>query len=188
MHAPASLFSRSLLLTKSSHFIRSLFHSSLALWSFSGVKSCLLFSPSPWSVNLCVEIHRMEHLDHENLSLCVLSTFSTYYERTCLLLLLVLLSVFKWHCVGGVLVILWYPIAKYDFGLFDKQWYNCFPIYLIAYNIPPVFSIIAWDLIRKHHLVYNDRKYVSHLSLLVKVFRYNLYQTKFKHLLLLIHF
>ena len=27
----------------------------------------------------------MEHLDHENLSLCVLSTFSTYHGRTCLL-------------------------------------------------------------------------------------------------------
>ena len=33
----------------------------------------------------------MEHLDHENLSLCVLSIFSTYHGRTCLLS--VLLSV-----------------------------------------------------------------------------------------------
>ena len=33
-------------------FIRSLFHSFLALWSFSSAKSCLLRSSSPWSVSL----------------------------------------------------------------------------------------------------------------------------------------
>ena len=37
----------------------------------------------------------MEHLDHENLSLCLLSTFLTYHGRTCLLLLSVLLPVFQ---------------------------------------------------------------------------------------------
>ena len=37
----------------------------------------------------------MEHLDHENLSLCLLSTFLTYHGRTCLLLLSVLLTVFQ---------------------------------------------------------------------------------------------
>ena len=37
----------------------------------------------------------MEHLNHENLSLCVLSTFSTCHERTCLLLLSVLSPVFQ---------------------------------------------------------------------------------------------
>ena len=37
----------------------------------------------------------MEHLDQENLSLCVLSTFSTFHERTCLLLLLVLSPVYQ---------------------------------------------------------------------------------------------
>ena len=37
----------------------------------------------------------MEHLDHENLPLCLLSTFLTYHGRTCLLLLSVLLPVFQ---------------------------------------------------------------------------------------------
>ena len=37
---------------KSSRFIRSLFHSSLALWSFLSAKSCLLCSSSPWSMSL----------------------------------------------------------------------------------------------------------------------------------------
>ena len=39
--------------------------------------------------------YRMEHLDHGNLSLYVLSTFSTYHGCTCLLLLSVLSSVFQ---------------------------------------------------------------------------------------------
>ena len=43
----------------------------------------------PLHCNTC----HMEHLDHENLSLCVLSTFSTYHGR--IFLLLVLLSVFQ---------------------------------------------------------------------------------------------
>ena len=37
----------------------------------------------------------MEHFGHENLSLCVLSTFSGYHGRICPLLLLVLLTVFE---------------------------------------------------------------------------------------------
>ena len=37
---------------KLSRFIRSLFHSSLVLWSFSSTKSGLLRSSSPWSVSL----------------------------------------------------------------------------------------------------------------------------------------
>ena len=45
----------------------------------------------PLHCNTC----RMEHLDHENLSLCVLFKFSTCRERNCLLLLLVLLPVFQ---------------------------------------------------------------------------------------------
>ena len=39
--------------------------------------------------------YRMELLDHENLSICVLSTFSTYHGRTCLLLFSVLSPVFQ---------------------------------------------------------------------------------------------
>ena len=39
--------------------------------------------------------YRMEHFGHENLSLCILSKFSTYHERICPLPLLVLLSVFQ---------------------------------------------------------------------------------------------
>ena len=58
-------------------------------------------------------------------------------------------------------------LAKYGFGRLAKQWYHC-SIYLIDFNIPPVFSIIAWHFIRKYHLVYIDRKFVSYLSLLVK--------------------
>ena len=54
---------------------------------------------------------------------------------------------------------------------------------LIAYNIMTVFSIIAWYLIREHHLVYIGRKYISYLSLSIKVFRCNLFLTKFQHLL-----
>ena len=45
----------------------------------------------PSRCNTC----RMEHPDHENLSLCVLSTFLTYHGRTFLLLLLILLPVFQ---------------------------------------------------------------------------------------------
>ena len=44
-------FSGSLLLIKSSRFIRPLFQSSLAIWSFSSHKSCLLRSSSPWSMS-----------------------------------------------------------------------------------------------------------------------------------------
>ena len=49
---PCLLFSRSHLLIKSSQFIRFLFHSSLALWSFSSAKSRLLRSSLSWSVSL----------------------------------------------------------------------------------------------------------------------------------------
>ena len=48
---PCLIFSRSPLVIKSSRLIGSLFHSSLALWSFSSSKSCLLHSSSLWSVN-----------------------------------------------------------------------------------------------------------------------------------------
>ena len=52
MYAFASFFSLSFLLIKSICFILFLFHSLLALWSFSSVKSCLLHSFSPWSISL----------------------------------------------------------------------------------------------------------------------------------------
>ena len=45
-----------------------------------------------------------------------------------------------------------------------------------------VFPIIAWHLIRYHQLVYINRKYVSYLSLSIKVFGCNLFLTKFQHL------
>ena len=60
----------------------------------------------------------------------------------------------------------------------DKQWYQCF-IDLIAYNITTVLSIIARHFIRNHHLVYIDRKYVSYLSLPIKIFGCNLFLTKY---------
>ena len=142
----------------------------------------------PLHCNTC----RMEDLDHENSSLCVLATFLVYHGRICLLLVSVLLSVFqvaatqphsklsilkhplrclrniKWHCTSRVLIALRYVIAKYIFRSLDKQWCNV--IYLIAYNIPTVLSIIAWHFIGKHHLVYIDCKYIIYLPLFVKVF------------------
>ena len=45
----------------------------------------------PLHCNTC----RIEHLDRENLSLCVISTFSTYHGYTCPLLLLVYSPVFQ---------------------------------------------------------------------------------------------
>ena len=45
----------------------------------------------PQHCNAC----HMEHLDHENLSLCVLSMFSTYHGLTCFLLLSILSPFFK---------------------------------------------------------------------------------------------
>ena len=153
----------------------------------------------------------MEHLDHENLSLYVLSTFSTYHGRTCLLFLLVLSPFFqitmtqphsksfciepstlflrdiKWHCIGRVFIILWYAITKYIFSRLDKQWYQS-PIDLIAYKITTVLSILASHLIRDHHHIYIDCKYISYLSLSITVFSCNLFLTKFQYPLLLIHF
>ena len=109
----------------------------------------------------------MEHLDRENLSLCILSTFSTCHGRTCLLFLSVLLPVFQidvtqphskpfhtessrlflrdieQHCIGRVFIVLWHAITKYIFRCLDKPWYNCFPINLITYNTTTVLSIIA---------------------------------------------
>ena len=78
-------------------------------------------------------------------------------------------------------MVLRHAISKYIFRCLNKQWYVCLPIYLTAYNIPAVFSIIAWHLIRKHHLVYIDRKYFSYLSLLVKVFSNHHFLTEFEY-------
>ena len=72
-------------------------------------------------------------------------------------------------------------ITKYISRCLDKQWHQCL-ISLITYNITTVLSIIAWHLIRYHHLVYIDRKYISYLSLSIKVFGCNLLLTKFQHL------
>ena len=138
----------------------------------------------------------MEHLEHENLPLCVLYMFSTYHGRTYLPHLLVLLPVFQiamtqphlksfyietptlfpkrhWMTLYWVFTVLWHTISKYIFKRLDKQWCNCLPIYLMAYNIPPAFSIIAWHLIIKHHPVYINHKCLSYLSFLAKVFSYN---------------
>ena len=41
---------------------------------------------------------------------------------------------------------------------------------------------------RNHHGVYIDCKYISYLSLLVRVFGCNLFLIKFKDIILLIHF
>ena len=55
----------------------------------------------------------------------------------------------------------------------------------LQYNDSPYQSIIAWHFTRNHHLVYIDRKYISYLSLPIKVLGCNLFSTKFKHLLLI---
>ena len=107
--------------------------------------------------------HPLKHLDHENLSLCVLSTFSTYHGRT--YLLSVLLSVFQtavtqphsksfilrhqlhclrniqWHCIDRVFIILWHTITKCIFRRLDKQWYQCF-IDLITYNMAGALPLL----------------------------------------------
>ena len=62
------------------------------------------------------------------------------------------------------------------------------PINLIAYNITTVLFIIAWHFIRDRHLVYINRKYISYLSLSIKVFSCNLFLIKSQNLPLLIHF
>ena len=93
----------------------------------------------------------------------------------------------EWHCIGRVFIVLWHAITKYIFTRLDKQWYQCL-VNLIAYNITTVFSIFALYLIRYHHLVHINRKYISYLSLSIKVFSCNLFLTKFQHLHLLIHF
>ena len=132
----------------------------------------------------CNAFH-VEHLDHENLSLCVLSTFLTCHWRTCLFVLSVLSPLFHvtvtqshskyFHTEPPTLfpqrhwmtlsrqrfIVLLHTITKYIPKCLDKQWYQC-PINLIAYNITTFLSIIAWHLIRDHHPVYINRKYISY--------------------------
>ena len=139
------------------------------------------------------------------MSLCVLSTFSICHWRTCLLSLSVLSPVFqidvtqlhsKSFCIEPPtlfpqrywmvlywqsFIVLWHAVTKYIFRCLDEQWYQC-PInynITIAYNLTIVLSIIEWHLIRDHHLVYIDRKYISYLYLSIKVFGCNLFFTKF---------
>lgn len=54
----------------------------------------------------------------------------------------------EWCCISWVLVVLKYTIAKNIFWCLDKQRCDCFPIYVIAYNISPVLCIIVWHFIR----------------------------------------
>ena len=49
----------------------------------------------------------------------------------------------EWN-ISWVLLILRFAIAKCVCWCNDKQWYDCFLIYLITHNIPPVFAIKAW--------------------------------------------
>ena len=86
----------------------------------------------------------------------------------------------EWHCISWVLVVLRYTIAKYILWCLDKKRYDHLSIYLIAFNIPSVFLIIASHTIRKHGLVYINCKFVNYLPLLVKTFRCNLVLTKFE--------
>ena len=113
----------------------------------------------------------MEHFDHKNLSLCVLSRFSAFsfyclcrhFFKQLWLNLIPNLSLFKHpplflidierHCIDRIFIVLWHTITKYIFRCLDEQWYQR-PINLITYNITTNLSIIAWCLIRYHHLVY----------------------------------
>ena len=56
-----------------------------------------------------------------------------------------------------------------DTSKLNEQRPNHFPIYLITYNMPPVFSFITWYSIRDHDLVYINCKYVSSLILPAKI-------------------
>ena len=84
------------------------------------------------------------------------------------------------HFISWLLVALRYTRAKYVLWCLQKQQCDCFPIYLIAYNVPPIFLLIAWHFIRDHHLVYIDRKYVSYLLFVVKIFVCSLSVSKFE--------
>ena len=88
----------------------------------------------------------------------------------------------EWHCIGKIFIVSWHTMAKEIFRCFDKQWYLCL-INLIVYNIAIVFSIIAWYFMRDHQLFYIDHKYIIYLSLSIIFFGYNLYLTKFQHVL-----
>ena len=66
-------------------------------------------------------------------------------------------------------------------GMVDTGLISC-PINLIAYNIMTIFSITAWHLIRDQHLVYTNHKYLSYLSLSIKVFCGNLFLINVQHL------
>ena len=57
-----------------------------------------------------------EHLNHENLSLCVLSTFSTYHSRTCFPFLSVLLPFFQ--------ITVTQPHSKFEMTLYRQSFYR----------------------------------------------------------------
>ena len=94
----------------------------------------------------------------------------------------------EWYCIGRAFILLRHAMTKYIFRCLDEERYQQCPINLIAYNITTFLSIVAWHLIRDHHLVCINRKYISYLSLFMKVFSCNLFLTKFQQPLLLIHF
>ena len=83
----------------------------------------------------------------------------------------------KWFCIRRIVVVSWQAIIKCVFWCLDKQWYNCFHVYIIAYNIPSVFPIVVWYFIRDHN--FHRRKF-SYLSLYVKILRSNPYLQKLK--------
>ena len=75
-----------------------------------------------------------------------------------------------WYTIGNYVLVLW---------CLDKQRYDHpFPIYLIAYNILPVFPLLHKTL--SDSTVYIDHKYVRYMFLLRKIFRWTLYLTKFE--------
>ena len=82
------------------------------------------------------------------------------------------------YSIGRVFIVLWHAVTKYIFRRLNKQWHQCF-IDLITYNITTVLSTLEWHFIRDHHLVYINSKYISYLSLSIKVFDCNLFLTKF---------
>ena len=147
------------------------------------------------SLRLHYNTCHMKRFDQENLFLCFLSTSLIYPRLASFLSVLSLvfqtvvtqphskyfciaLKDIKWHFIVRVFIIFWYTTTKGIFRCLDKQWYQWL-IKLIAYNITTVLSIIAWDLIRYHHLTFIDGKYISYLSLSIEVFSSKLFLTKF---------
>ena len=87
------------------------------------------------------------------------------HSRCCKKHSLLYLRNLEWYCIIKVRIVLRYTIARYVLRYLDKQWYESYSAYLIAYNILSVLSIIAGHFKRDYHLFCIDWKYFSYLLL-----------------------